>query len=54
LAAAPFFAPYHSFYSYIVVQIGLMNPDVEKYIRRDVLQIILCLFFWVYMLYFHL
>jgi hypothetical protein len=54
LASAPFFAPYHSFYTYIVVQIGLMHPDVEKYIRRDVLQIILSVFFWVIMLYFRL
>ena len=54
LASAPFFALYHSFYTYIVVQIGLMHPDVEKYIRRDVLQIILSVFFWVIMLYFRL
>ncbi len=54
LAAAPFFAPYHSFYSYIAVQIGLMHPDVEKYIRRDLLQLILSVFFWVIMLAFRL
>jgi hypothetical protein len=54
LASAPFLVPYHTFYTYIVVQIGLMHPDVEKYIRRDLLQIILCVFFWVIMLMFRL
>lgn len=54
LASSLFFAPYHSFYSYIIVQIGLMHPDVEKVIRRDVLQVILSVFFWVVMLYFRL
>jgi hypothetical protein len=54
LASSVCFAPYHSFYSYIVVQIGLMHPDVEKYLRRDVLQIGLSVFFWVVMLYFRL
>ena len=54
LAAAPFLAPYLSFYTYSVVQIGLLNEDVEKYIRRDVLQIILCIFLWIIMLVFKL
>lgn len=54
LAATPFLAPYHSFYTYIAVQIGLLHKDVEKYIRRDVLQIILAIFLWVIMLTFHL
>lgn len=54
LASSLFFAPYHSFYSYIVVQIGLMHPDVEKVIRRDVLQVLLSIFFWTVMLIFRL
>jgi hypothetical protein len=54
MASSLFFAPYHSFYSYIVVQIGLMHPDVEKVIRRDVLQVGLSVFFWVVLLYFRL
>lgn len=54
LAAAPFFAPYHTFFTYMVVQIGLMHPDVEHFIRRDVVQISLCVFFWAIMLTFHL
>jgi hypothetical protein len=54
LAASPFFSPYHTFYSYLVVQIGLLNEDVEKYIRRDVLQILLTVFLWAYMLFFRL
>jgi len=54
LAAAPFLAPYHSFYTYAVVQLGLLHEDVEKVIRRDVLHIGLCIFLWVIMLTFHL
>ena len=54
LASSLFFAPYHSLYSYIIVQIGLMHPDVEKVIRRDVLQIILTIFFWAVTLIFGL
>lgn len=54
LAATPFLAPYHSFYTYSIVQIGLLNDDVENYIRRDVLQIILCIFLWTVMLVFKL
>jgi hypothetical protein len=54
LAAGLFFAPYHSFYSYIAVQIALLHEDVEKVIRRDLLQIILTIFLWVVMLTFHL
>jgi hypothetical protein len=54
LASSLFFAPYHSFYSYIAVQIGLMHPDVEKVIRRDVLQVLLTIFFWTVMLIFRL
>ena len=54
LAAGLFFAPYYSFYSYITVQIALLHEDVEKVIRRDVLQIILSVFLWVIMLWFRL
>lgn len=54
LAAAPFFAPYLTFYTYLMVQIALLHGDVEKVIRRDVLQIIMCVFLWVIMLVFRL
>lgn len=54
LAASPFFAPYISFYSYVVVQIALLHRDVEKVIRRDLLQLILAVFLWTIMLVFHL
>ncbi len=54
LAAAPFLSPYLTFYTYLVVQIGLLDPGVERYVRRDVLQIILCIFLWAIMLIFRL
>ena len=54
LASTAFFSPYLSFYTYIIVQIGLLHEDVERYIRRDVLQIILCIFLWAIMLIFRL
>ena len=54
MAATPFFAPYLTFYTYIVVQFALLHEDVEKVIRRDVLQVILCIFLWVIMLVFRL
>lgn len=54
LAATPFLAPYTTFYSYIVVQLALLHEDVEKVIRRDVLQLILCIFLWTIMLVFRL
>lgn len=54
LASTAFFAPYLSFYTYIIVQIGLLHKDVEKYVRRDVLQVALCIFLWVIMLKFRL
>jgi len=54
LASSLFFAPYHSLYSYIAFQIGLMHPDVEKYIRRDILQVGLTIFFWAVTLFFRL
>ncbi len=54
LASTPFLAPYLSFYTYIAVQLGLLHPDVEKVVRRDVLQILLCVFLWTIMLVFRL
>jgi hypothetical protein len=54
LAAAPFLSPYLTFYTYLMVQIGLLHEDVEKVIRRDVLQIILCIFLWTIMLVYRL
>jgi len=54
LASAPFFSPYLTFYTYLMVQVGLLHEDVEKVIRRDVLQIILCIFLWTIMLLFRL
>lgn len=54
LASTPFLAPYLTFPTYLVVQIGLLHEDVEKVIRRDVLQIVLCIALWVVMLRFRL
>jgi hypothetical protein len=54
LASTPFLTPYLTFYTYLVVQVGLLHEDVEKVIRRDVLQIILCVFLWTIMLLFRL
>ena len=54
LAAAPFLSPYLTFYTYLMVQIGLLHEDVEKVIRRDVLQIILFIFLWTIMLVYRL
>ncbi len=54
LASTAFLAPYLTFYTYSIVQIGLLHEDVEKYVRRDVLQIALCISLWVIMLKFRL
>ena len=54
LAAAPFLSPYLTFYSYLVVQVGLSNQDVENFIRRDILQVIFTIFLWVIMLVYKL
>jgi len=54
LASSAFFAPHLTFYTYMIVQLGLLHEDVERVIRRDVLQIILCVFLWTIMLIFHL
>lgn len=54
LAATPFFAPYLTFPSYLAVQIGLLHQDVERYIRRDLLQAILSGLLWIIMLVFRL
>lgn len=53
LAATPFLTPYLTFFSYLAVQIALLHEDVEKVIRRDVLQIILTIFLWVIVFLFH-
>jgi hypothetical protein len=37
-----------------MAQVGLLHEDVEKVIRRDLLQIILCIFLWTIMLIFRL
>ncbi len=54
LAGTPFLSPYLTFYTYLIVQIGLLHEQVEKVVRRDVLQILLCLFLWTIMLIFRL
>ena len=54
LAATPFLAPYHTFYTYAIVQIGLLHSDVEQVVRRDVLHILLSIFLWIIMLVFKL
>jgi hypothetical protein len=54
LASTTFLTPYLSFPSYLAVQIGLLHVDVEKYVRRDVLQVVLCVVLWIVMLTFKL
>jgi hypothetical protein len=54
LAAAPFLTPYLTFPSYLAVQVGLLHPDVERVVRREWLQIGLCIVLWVLMLEFKL
>ena len=54
LASTPFLSPYLTFYSYLVVQLGLLHEDVDKLIPRAWLQIILCVLLWVIMLTFRL
>ncbi len=53
LAATPFLTPYLTFYSYLAIQMAFLHKDVEKVIRRDVLQIILAVFLWVIVFIFH-
>lgn len=53
LAATAFITPYLTFYSYLAVQIALLHEDVEKVIRRDLLQFILTVFLWVIVFVFH-
>jgi len=50
LAASPFLTPYISFPTYAIVQLGLMHPDVERVVRRDILQVTLAVILWVLML----
>ena len=54
LASSPFLAPYVTFPTYLVVQVGLLHEGVEKYVRRDLLQIVLCGLLWAVMLIFRL
>jgi hypothetical protein len=54
LCATPFFAPYLTFPTWLVVQVGLLHEDVERFVRRDVLQVVLSVALWVVMLVFHL
>lgn len=54
LASTAFLTPYLTFYTYIIVQIGLLHEDVENYIRRDLLQLIMTVFLWAIMLIFRL
>lgn len=54
LAATPFLAPYVSFPTYVVVQLGLLHPDVDRVVPRTWLQILLCAVLWFLMLTFHL
>jgi hypothetical protein len=54
LAVGPFFSPYLTYYSYLAVQIALLHKDVEKVIRRDLLQFILTVILWSIMLTFRL
>jgi hypothetical protein len=54
LGSTPFFAPYLTFPTWLVVQVGLLHEDVERFVRRDILQIVLCVLLWIVMLVFHL
>jgi len=54
LASTPFFAPYLTFPTYLVVQMSLLHEDVEKIVRRDVLQVGLSGLLWILMLTFRL
>jgi hypothetical protein len=54
IASTPFFTPYLTFYTYLVVQVGLLHPDVEAVIRRSVLHVVLCVALWIAMLTFNL
>jgi hypothetical protein len=54
LASTPFLTPYLTFYTYLIVQIGLLHEDVERFIPRVWLQIMLCILLWTIMLIFKL
>ncbi|MCS6994658.1 MAG: hypothetical protein N2117_11740 [Anaerolineales bacterium] len=54
LAVGPLISPYTTLYSYAAVQIALLHEDVEQWIRRDVLQILLTVFLWAVTLIFRL
>jgi hypothetical protein len=52
LAASAFLTPYLTFYSYLAIQLAALHEDVEKVIRRDVLQVILSISLWAIMFIF--
>lgn len=54
LLASPFLSPFITFYSYLVVQIALLNEEAEQVISRDLLHLGLAAFFWIIMLGFKL
>jgi hypothetical protein len=54
MVASPFLSPYLTWPSYMAVQMGLLHEDVERWVRRDVLQVALCAFLWVLMFTFKL
>ncbi len=54
LASSPFLSPYLTFPTYLIVQIGLLHPDVDRWVPRAWLQVALCAFLWIIMLAFRL
>jgi hypothetical protein len=54
MAASPFMSPYLTFYTYSVVQVGLLSEKVEKVIPRALLQIFLAVGLWFLMIFFGL
>jgi hypothetical protein len=54
LASTPFLTPYISFPTWLVVQVALLHEDVERFVRRDILQVALSAALWIAMLVFHL
>ncbi len=54
LAVGPLLSPYTTLYSYVAIQIALLNADVEHWARRDVLQTLLTIFLWAITLIFNL
>lgn len=54
LASTPFLTPYLTFPTYLIVQVGLLHPDVDRWVPRAWLQAGLCAFLWIIMLVFRL